>query len=291
MKLRILFAAALACCVISGPAAAQGLSAYGVWGDGHQLKKSNASPAFGGDGNPSMLGGPPAVASALPQTGKAKELLQGGPRPSIAPMAPQKVAFNGGYGAGSVVIDQSAKRLYYVLGSGQAYAYPVAVGKTGFGWTGTEKVSKIVNWPDWTPPEEMRHRKPHLPLKMTGGLNNPLGAKAIYLGNTLYRIHGTNDFELHRHSRFIGLHPHAQRPCRASGRPRFVRHHGLRREGSVEGDRESRRIRQQHLIAFQSINTAAGIAPAAVFIASKKLKLRRSRRARQWRGLRFRPAT
>jgi len=74
-------------------------------------------------------------------------------------------------------------------------SYPIAVGREGFTWTGTEKVSKIVDWPDWLPPEEMRVRKPNLPLRMTGGIKNPLGVKAIYLGNTLYRIHGTNDAE------------------------------------------------------------------------------------------------
>ena len=74
-----------------------------------------------------------------------------------------------------------------------AFAYPIGVGREGFSWTGSEKVSNITDWPDWYPPAEMRKRKPELPERMLGGLNNPLGAKAIYLGNTLYRIHGTND--------------------------------------------------------------------------------------------------
>jgi lipoprotein-anchoring transpeptidase ErfK/SrfK len=125
--------------------------------------------------------------------GKPKELLQGGGKPSISPKAPQVVSYGGGYSKGSVVVDQSQKKLYYVLGDGKAYAYPVAVGKKGFKWTGSQKVSSVKSWPDWVPPEEMRQRKPNLPLRMTGGINNPLGAKAIYLGNSLYRIHGTND--------------------------------------------------------------------------------------------------
>lgn len=119
--------------------------------------------------------------------------VSGGARPSIAAQAPSKVHVSTGYGAGQIVIDQSAKKLYYTISSTQAYVYPVAVGKQGFKWTGTEKISREVDWPDWNPPEEMRERKPNLPERMTGGIKNPLGAKALYLGNSLYRIHGTND--------------------------------------------------------------------------------------------------
>ena len=75
----------------------------------------------------------------------------------------------------------------------EALRYPISVGREGFTWTGTEAISRVAEWPDWHPPEEMRDRDPSLPEKMSGGIKNPLGAKAIYLGNTLYRIHGTND--------------------------------------------------------------------------------------------------
>ncbi len=119
--------------------------------------------------------------------------VNGGPRPDIAPQAPPRVAFSGGYTPGSIVIDTSRRKLYYVTGPTSALAYPIGVGRDGFSWTGTQKVSRIADWPDWYPPAEMRKRKPELPEKMLGGLNNPLGAKAIYLGSTLYRIHGTND--------------------------------------------------------------------------------------------------
>src|SRR5262249_3031286 len=71
--------------------------------------------------------------------------------------------------------------------------YPISVGREGFNWAGAEKISRIADWPDWHPPEEMRGRDPRLPEKMSGGIRNPLGAKALYLGNSLYRIHGTND--------------------------------------------------------------------------------------------------
>jgi hypothetical protein len=87
----------------------------------------------------------------------------------------------------------SGRKLYHVIDATSAYAYPIGVGRDGFSWTGVEKVSRIASWPDWHPPEEMRKRQPYLPVKMTGGVANPLGARAIYLGNTLYRIHGTND--------------------------------------------------------------------------------------------------
>jgi lipoprotein-anchoring transpeptidase ErfK/SrfK len=117
----------------------------------------------------------------------------GGNRPFIRTVAPPVVAFSGPYPVGSIVIDTSKRKLYYVLSSTSAYAYSIGVGRQGFAWTGKEKVARIADWPDWYPPAEMRKRQPGLPQRMLGGIRNPLGAKAIYLGNTLYRIHGTND--------------------------------------------------------------------------------------------------
>jgi lipoprotein-anchoring transpeptidase ErfK/SrfK len=121
------------------------------------------------------------------------EKASGGPRPDIAPRAPKTVAFNSSERRGTIVINSAGRELFYVLGNGRAYRYRIAVGKEGFSWAGTERVSNVTQWPDWYPPDEMRERKPELPKMMTGGQNNPLGARAIYLGNTLYRIHGTND--------------------------------------------------------------------------------------------------
>lgn len=121
------------------------------------------------------------------------ESLTGGDQPHISAKAPPKVAFRSGYAQGSIIIDTAGRHLYYVLSSKAAYRYPIAVGKQGFAWSGTEKISKKVAWPDWIPPAEMRARKPGLPVRMSGGVRNPLGAMALYLGNTLYRIHGTND--------------------------------------------------------------------------------------------------
>lgn len=123
----------------------------------------------------------------------AEGTLTGGGRPNISAVAPPKVSFPNSYGAGAIVIDTAGRRLYYVLSSSTAYRYPIAVGKQGFAWSGVEKISRKVAWPDWYPPAEMRARKPGLPVHMQGGVRNPLGAMALYLGSTLYRIHGTND--------------------------------------------------------------------------------------------------
>jgi lipoprotein-anchoring transpeptidase ErfK/SrfK len=117
----------------------------------------------------------------------------GGERPAIEPIAPRKISFPSGYPVGSIVIDTKGRQLFFVESSMEALYYPISVGREGFTWTGTEKISRVADWPDWYPPEEMRARDWRLPEKMTGGIKNPLGVKALYLGNTLYRIHGTND--------------------------------------------------------------------------------------------------
>ena len=95
--------------------------------------------------------------------------------------------------AGDIVINTRQNRLYFVLGDGRAVMYRVATAKRGFEWRGSHQVSAKVKWPDWRPPVEMRKRRPELPAYMAGGPNNPLGARAIYLGSSIYRIHGTNE--------------------------------------------------------------------------------------------------
>ena len=95
--------------------------------------------------------------------------------------------------AGSIVIDTRTNRLYYVLGSGKAAMYRIASAKPGFEWAGQHQISSKVKWPDWRPPAQMRKRRPELPVYMAGGVKNPLGARAIYLGSSIYRIHGTNE--------------------------------------------------------------------------------------------------
>jgi lipoprotein-anchoring transpeptidase ErfK/SrfK len=94
---------------------------------------------------------------------------------------------------GSIVIVTKEHALYYILGDGKAVKYRVATAKRGFEWSGTHMVSAKVKWPDWRPPTQMRKRRPELPAYMKGGTENPLGARAIYLGSSIYRIHGTNE--------------------------------------------------------------------------------------------------
>ncbi len=109
----------------------------------------------------------------------------------------QEVVDTTGEAPGTIVIDTSSKFLYFVEPDGKAMRYGVGVGKEGFGWTGQAKVGAKQEWPDWVPPPEMLQRRPELPLRMSGGPENPLGARAMYLykdgKDTLFRIHGTNE--------------------------------------------------------------------------------------------------
>jgi lipoprotein-anchoring transpeptidase ErfK/SrfK len=115
--------------------------------------------------------------------------------PSASPIPKTTVDFGGSYGAGTIIINTTERRLYYVLGGGQAIRYGIGVGRDGFTWAGTTAVSAKKEWPDWTPPAEMIARRPGLPRHMKGGIDNPLGARAMYLGSSLYRIHGSNEPE------------------------------------------------------------------------------------------------
>jgi lipoprotein-anchoring transpeptidase ErfK/SrfK len=105
----------------------------------------------------------------------------------------QVVDYRTGEAPGTIIIDTPNTYLYLVLGGGKAMRYGIGVGREGFTWSGTQTISKKSEWPDWTPPAEMIARQPYLPRYMAGGPGNPLGARAMYLGNTIYRIHGTND--------------------------------------------------------------------------------------------------
>ncbi|MGL4395143.1 MAG: L,D-transpeptidase [Hyphomicrobium sp.] len=152
-----------------------------------------ANPAVLGKGKQKAFGQATASKKKSGKVAKGPAQMSGGPKPSIAAVAPPTVTFPNGYGSGSIVIDTARRKLFYVLSSTSAYQYPISVGRQGFTWTGTEKISRKVQWPDWRPPAEMLARKPELPEFMEGGIRNPLGARALYLGNSLYRIHGTND--------------------------------------------------------------------------------------------------
>lgn len=105
----------------------------------------------------------------------------------------QQVDYAGPERAGVIVIDSANKFLYLVQGGGRALRYGIGVGRPGFAWAGVKSVSRKAQWPDWTPPAEMLARRPDLPRHMAGGPANPLGARALYLGSSLYRIHGTNE--------------------------------------------------------------------------------------------------
>jgi lipoprotein-anchoring transpeptidase ErfK/SrfK len=105
----------------------------------------------------------------------------------------QTVNFDSSEPAGTIIIDTGNTALYYVLGQGRAIRYGVGVGRDGFTWSGVQAISRKAEWPDWHPPAEMIARQPYLPRFVAGGPGNPLGARAIYLGSSEYRIHGTND--------------------------------------------------------------------------------------------------
>ena len=123
--------------------------------------------------------------------------VRGGARDEIssgreADLRRQIVNYRTQAAAGSIIIDTAQTYLYYVLGDGTAIRYGIGVGRDGFTWSGAQTVTRMAEWPDWTPPQEMIQRQPYLPRWMAGGEGNPLGARAIYLGSTVYRIHGTN---------------------------------------------------------------------------------------------------
>jgi lipoprotein-anchoring transpeptidase ErfK/SrfK len=112
---------------------------------------------------------------------------------STSPVPRAVVPYDGRERPGTVIVSTPERRLYLVLGNGKALRYGIGVGRIGFTWAGTTSVAAKREWPDWTPPEQMLQRKPELPRHMVGGVENPLGARALYLGSSLYRIHGSNE--------------------------------------------------------------------------------------------------
>jgi lipoprotein-anchoring transpeptidase ErfK/SrfK len=131
----------------------------------------------------------PTVVAALPPEDQPEQ----GPRKELpAQFRRQLVDYVTTEPPGTIIIDTPNTYLYLVLGQGRAMRYGIGVGREGFTWAGTERISRMKEWPDWFPPKEMIDRQPYLPRFMAGGETNPLGARALYLGNTLYRIHGTN---------------------------------------------------------------------------------------------------
>jgi lipoprotein-anchoring transpeptidase ErfK/SrfK len=133
---------------------------------------------------------PPPVQSALAQI--APNQNQGSAVELPARFKRQVVSYATREAPGTIIVDTPNTYLYYVMGGGQAIRYGIGVGREGFTWSGVKSVTKKAEWPDWTPPPEMIARQPYLPRQMAGGPGNPLGARAMYLGGTVYRIHGTN---------------------------------------------------------------------------------------------------
>src|SRR3954447_25028402 len=133
-----------------------------------------------------------------------RELMGGGPNfrgggyggyGGGSPVSRGTVMLQTNYAPGTILIDTAQRRLYLVQGGGQALSYGIGVGRDGFRWSGTHRITAKKEWPAWTPPTQMLRRRPDLPRHMPGGVENPLGARAMYLGSTLYRIHGSNEPE------------------------------------------------------------------------------------------------
>jgi lipoprotein-anchoring transpeptidase ErfK/SrfK len=155
-----------------------------------------------------ILVGAAILATAVPARAQFDErqmMLMGGAPPGRAfnffgftgdgAITRTTVNFSANHRPGTIVINTAERRLYLVQDGGTALRYGIGVGRVGFTWKGVRKVTEKKEWPSWTPPPQMLRRQPNLPRHMPGGLENPLGARALYLGGTLYRIHGSNEPE------------------------------------------------------------------------------------------------
>ncbi|RAI38003.1 hypothetical protein CH341_28635 [Rhodoplanes roseus] len=164
-----------------------GAQPYGSQPYGARPQEADRAPV--GAIPPAGIGGGGQTYAALPpdyqpETGERKELP--------AQFRRQVVDYVTTEPAGTLIVDTPNTYLYLVLGNGKAMRYGIGVGREGFTWAGVERVTRMAEWPDWHPPTEMIERQPYLPRFMAGGESNPLGARALYLGKTIYRIHGTN---------------------------------------------------------------------------------------------------
>ena len=149
------------------------------------------------------------MAAPLPAAAQLSNLFAPPPEPTMQDAAPgvddtgrdvelppelrrQSVFYRTDYPAGTIIVNTNDRFLYLVMGNGTALRYGVGVGRDGFQWGGIHRITRKMEWPDWTPPPEMIQRQPYLPRTMAGGPGNPMGARALYIGTTVYRIHGTN---------------------------------------------------------------------------------------------------
>lgn len=171
----------------------------GYGGIGYAAPAGDVGPASATarDTGPTLFGIPlnrPAVGESYARAAVAYAPVARPVQAEVDPMyRRQEVAYAGRQGPGTVVIDTTDKFLYLVEDGGRAIRYGIGVGRPGFMWAGAKTITRKAEWPDWTPPSDMLARRPDLPRHMDGGIANPLGARAMYLGSSLYRIHGTNE--------------------------------------------------------------------------------------------------
>jgi lipoprotein-anchoring transpeptidase ErfK/SrfK len=135
-----------------------------------------------------------------PFGGGFEDMIRGGRPPGqslggSSPIPRTAVSYPGSHRAGTIIINTTERRLYLIIGYGQALRYGIGVGRDGFTWSGVKRITSKKEWPSWNPPSQMLRRRPDLPRHMEGGIDNPLGARAMYLGSSLYRIHGSNEPE------------------------------------------------------------------------------------------------
>jgi lipoprotein-anchoring transpeptidase ErfK/SrfK len=156
---------------------------------GQHYRQAGSTPSTYGRPSSSYYANPGGLIAGLPPEDQPEANNTAEPPPQFRR---QFVAYATNEPAGTVVIDTPHTFLYLVLGQGKALRYGIGVGRNGFTWSGTERISRMSKWPDWHPPPEMIARQPYLPRFTAGGEGNPMGARALYLGNTEYRIHGTN---------------------------------------------------------------------------------------------------
>jgi lipoprotein-anchoring transpeptidase ErfK/SrfK len=209
---RVLLCALAATALSGSPATAQSYvpGPYGTSGRSYvvpqtAMRPAAPRPALGGGFIEAVFGGGDGGArSASPYRQEPADQYGGGRYAGVDPadysrtavdprFRPQVVAYDGDEPPGTVIVDTRQFHLYVVEGGGKAMRYGVGVGRPGFTWSGVHTVSAKKEWPDWRPPDEMLRRQPSLPTFMAGGPQNPLGARALYLGSTLYRIHGSNE--------------------------------------------------------------------------------------------------
>jgi lipoprotein-anchoring transpeptidase ErfK/SrfK len=170
-------------------------SAEVLFGDGPQGDRYQQQPGY--QQLPSYGSRRPMLPPMDPQQGmrqqEQEEAIDPGQHPFDPKFEKQLVDYHGKEGPGTIVVDTPNKFLFLVQGDGKAWRYGIGVGRPGFTWSGVKQISAKKEWPAWTPPPEMLARRPDLPRHMEGGPQNPLGARAMYLGSSLYRIHGSNE--------------------------------------------------------------------------------------------------